>query len=102
LVPGDAAAAAGNDATTHLATQMLARRLLFVHQRSRSRLARIYAALLSLASLGLAGFAAVHWQEPPQPSTERSSPPPAEVRPVDGIVGVPSQGRAMGTRKRWM
>jgi hypothetical protein len=81
---------------------MLERRLLFVHQRSRSRRAGIYAALLSLASLGLAGFAAVHWQEALQPSTERLRPPAAEAHPVEGIVGAPPQGRDMGTRKRWM
>ena len=81
---------------------MLARRLLFVHQRSRSRLAVIYAALLSLASLGLAGYAAVHWQEPPRPSTSRSNPAAAEARPAEGIVGAPAQGRDMGARKRWV
>jgi hypothetical protein len=80
---------------------MLARRLLFVHQRSRSRLAAISAALLSLASLGLAGFAAFHWQESPQPSADRSNPT-AEVRPAEGIVGAPSQGRDARTHKRWM
>ena len=81
---------------------MLVRRLLFVHQRSRSRLAAISASLLSIASLGLAGFAAFHSQEPPQASTDRSSSPAAEVRPAEGIVDAPSQGREAGPRKRWM
>jgi len=81
---------------------MLARRLLFVRQRSRSRLAAISASLLSIASLGLAGFAAIHWQEPPQASADRSSPPTPEARPAEGIVDAPSQGRDAGPRKRWM
>jgi len=81
--------------------QMLARRLLFVHRRSRPRLAMIYAALLSLASLGLAGYAAIDWRAPPRPSTDRSGPA-AEARPAEGIVGAPSSNRDAGARKRWM
>jgi hypothetical protein len=61
----------------------------------------IYAALLSLASLGLAGYAAVHWREPPRPSTDRSGAA-AEARPAEGVVGAPSWNRDMRTRKRWM
>ena len=82
---------------------MRAHRLLFAHERPRARLVPIFVALLSLASLGLAGFLAVLRPDPSLNFQDRPArgDAAAESRPVDGVLRMP-QGHDPSTRKAWM
>ena len=64
----------------------------------------IFVALLSLASLGLAGFLAVLRPDPSPSFQDRATrgDAAAESRPVEGVLRAPAQGRDSGGRKTWM
>jgi hypothetical protein len=83
---------------------MRARRLLFARGRLRTRLVPIFVALLSLASLGLAGFLAALRPDPSPNFQDRPTrgEAAAESRPVEGVLRAPPQGRDRGGRKSWM
>jgi hypothetical protein len=82
---------------------MKAHRLLFADQRSRSRLAPIHAALVSLASLGLVLFAFALWPNPAPRSTDRPQPrDAASAQPVEGVIHTAPQGRDAAINKKWM
>ena len=78
-------------------------RRLFARDRPRTKLVPIFVALLSLASLGLAGFLAVLRPDPSLNFHDRPArgDAAAESRPVDGVLRMP-QGHDPGTRKAWM
>jgi hypothetical protein len=81
---------------------MRAHRLLFARERPRTWLAPFWVALLSLASLGLAGFVIASWTQPPAQSSDRPAHGDAGTRAVEGVLRAPAQGRDMGGKKAWM
>jgi hypothetical protein len=83
---------------------MRARRLLFARERPRTRRLPIFVALLSLASLGLAGFLAALRPHPAPNFQDRPTrgEAAAESRPVEGVLRAPPQGHGPGGRKSWM
>lgn len=78
------------------------RRLLFVRPSRRASLVPIYAALLLVASLGLAGLGLGMWLDPPAPSAQQQDDRHAGPKdgPVNGALNAPvSPPRIHGT---WM
>jgi hypothetical protein len=83
---------------------MRAHRLLFARERPSTWLAPIWVALLSLVSLGLAGFVIASWTRPvaQPPDRPARSDAAADSRPVEGVLRTPAQGRDTGGKKTWM
>jgi hypothetical protein len=83
---------------------MRTRRLFFIHGRQPLRLAPIFVALLSLASLGLGAFIVAFWPQDPAPAPYRqgSGDSAPENRPFEGGMRVPPDAREPGSRRSWM